>query len=286
MAEKVKMRSKKGSGLVVQIILHTVMIVSLIMVLYPLAMMVFGAFKSGTEFSHNKWMPALPLRIANISESFSVLKGSLVRTAIVALLGIGGMVVISSMAAFAMAKLKFVGSKLCFSMVLALTMMPGILSMTPQLILYQEIFGLRNNLLALILPMWTGGCVFGVFLLSGFYGGMPNEFFEAASLDGANEIQRYWLIAVPMSLPIIATMVIMQITNVWNDLIWPQMIMDRSNYTLAATLAVVFDELYKDDGAETVKFAGYLVSSIPVVLLFIYFNRFYVEGLASSGIKL
>lgn len=286
MAQKVKMRSKKGSGRVVQILLHTVLIVSLIMVLYPLTMMIFGAFKSGTEFRANKWMPALPLRIENVGVAFMALKGYLVNTLLVAGLGIGGMVIISSMAAFSMSKLKFVGSKLCFSMVLALTMMPGILSMTPQFLLYKETLNLYNNIFALILPMWTGGCVFGVFLLSGFYGGMPNEFFEAAALDGANELQRYWLIAVPMSLPIIATMVIMQITSVWNDLLWPQLILLKDNYTIAAGLAFEFESAYASDGMETVKYAGYLVSSIPVVLLFVYFNRFYVEGLTSSGIKL
>ena len=89
-----------------------------------------------------------------------------------------------------------------------------------------------------------------------------------------------------MSLPIIATMVIMQITSVWNDLLWPQLILLKDNYTIAAGLAFEFESAYATDGMETVKYAGSLVSSIPVVLLFVYFNRFYVEGLTSSGIKL
>lgn len=268
--------------IIVQTILHVILIISLILVLYPLFMMVVGAFKSGSVYKLNKWLPSLPLRIDNISVAFNATSGYLVNTLLVAVLGICGLIIISSMASFAMSKLKFIGSKICFSMVLALTMLPGVLSLTPQIILYKTL-GLDNSLFALILPMWTGGCVFGVFLLNSFYAGLPNELFEAADLDGANSFQKYIMIAVPLSLPIIATLVIMQITNVWNDYMWPKLILRETKYTIAAGLAFQFEG---SNVSQTIKYAGYLVAAIPVVFLFVFFNRFYVEGLASSGLKL
>ncbi|MBQ8658599.1 MAG: carbohydrate ABC transporter permease [Clostridia bacterium] len=277
---KIKTKMRK---FIPQFFLHLIMIVSLFMVLYPLLMMIFGTFKSGTEYNANKWLPALPLRITNVSDAFVQIDSYLWNTVFVAVVGIGGLIFIASMAAFAMTKLKFVGSSVCFAMIMALTMMPGVLSMTSQFLLYQGL-GLQNSLFALILPMWTSGCVFGVFLLKGFYGGLPNELFEAAELDGAGSFQKYVLIAIPLSLPIIATLVIMQITNVWNDLLWPRLILNSENYTIAAGLAFSFETV--STIAQPIKFAGYFVASIPVVLLFIFFNRFYVEGLASSGIKL
>lgn len=278
-----KEKANKRKGVISQTILHFVMIISLFLVLYPLLMMIFGAFKSGTEYNSNKWLPALPLRLSNLSDAYLQLKSFLFNTLFVAAIGIAGMIAISSMAAFSMSKLKFKGSKVLFFMILALTMVPGVLSLTSQFLIYKD-FGLQNSLFALIIPMWTGGCVFGVFLLSGFYSGLPNELFEAASLDGAGDFVKYYKIALPLSMPILATLIIMQITGVWGDYIWPVLILSKEKYTIAAGLAFSFESV--SSIAQPVKFAGYLVAAIPVVLLFVFFNRFYVEGLTSSGIKL
>lgn len=265
-----------------QIILHTVMIISFIAVMYPLCLMVFGAFKSKTVYDLNKWLPALPLRVSNIIEAFNSLSGYIVNTLIVAFAGIAGMIFFSSMAAFSVSKLKFVGNKLCFGILLAITMLPGVLSLTPQLLLFKTL-GLDGSLLAMIVPMWTGGTVWGVFLLRGFYAGLPNEIFEAADIDGAAAFQKFILIAVPLSMPIISTLIIMQITAVWSDYMWPKLIVRPDLYPIAAGLTFV----YETSGAsQTLKYAGYLVASVPVICLFVFFNRFYVEGLASSGIKL
>lgn len=275
--------NRKKTHIVSQIVLHTTLIISLIMVLYPLLMMVFGAFKSGTEYNTNKWLPALPLRLSNISDAFMELKTYLFNTIIVAVVGIIGMILISSLASFAMSKLKFKGSKICFFMVLVLTMVPGVLSLTSQFLLYKGL-GLQNSLFALIIPIWTSGCVFGVFLLNSFYAGLPNELFEAASIDGASSLTMFFKIALPLSMPILATLVIMQLTGIWGDYIWPQLILSKEKYTIAAGLAFSFETV--STIAQPVKFAGYVVSAIPVVFLFVFFNRFYVEGLTSSGIKL
>lgn len=265
-----------------QIILHTVMIISLIAVMYPLCLMVFGAFKSKTTYDLNKWLPAIPLRVMNIADAFNALSGYIVNTLIVAFAGIAGMIFFASMAAFSVSKLKFIGNKLCFGILLAITMLPGVLSLTPQLLLYKTL-GLDGSLLAMIVPMWTGGTVWGVFLLRGFYAGLPNEIFEAADIDGAGAFQKFILIGVPLSMPIISTLIIMQITSVWSDYMWPKLIVRPELYPIAAGLTFV----YETSGAsQTLKYAGYLVASIPVICLFVFFNRFYVEGLASSGIKL
>lgn len=265
-----------------QVILHTVMIISLIAVMYPLCLMIFGAFKSKTVYDLNKWLPALPLRVSNIVEAFNALWGYIGNTLIVAVLGIAGMIFFASMASFSLSKLKFKGNKLAFGMLMAITMLPGVLSLTSQLLLY-KMLGLENNLLALIVPMWTGGTVWGVFLLNGFYRGLPNEIFEAADIDGATAFQKFILIGVPLSMPIIATLIIMQINSVWGDYMWPKLILRPKLYTIAAGLTFV----YETSGvSETLKYAGYFISSVPVIFMFIFFNRYYVEGLASSGLKL
>ena len=276
-------KKRKVRKVINQTILNFVMIVSVFMVIYPLLMMIFGAFKSGTEFRLNKYLPAFPLRVSNIGNAFTELWPYLLNTIIVAAAGIIGMIIISSLASFSIARLRFRGSKICFAMVLGITMVPGVLSLAPQFALYRAL-GLQNNLFALIIPIWTGGCVGAVFLLSSFYEGLPDELFEAAALDGANPVQMYIFLGVPLSMPIIATLIIMQITGIWNDLLWPRLILTSEKYTISAGLAFTFET--SNTISQTIKYAGYLVAAIPLVLVFIFFNRYYVEGLTSAGIKL
>lgn len=278
----VKVNKKHIKNPVSQTIIHIILILSLLMVIYPLFMMLIGSFKSGTVYNTNKWHITFPLRISNFNVAFNATSKYLLNTIIVAVIGISGMIFISSMASFSISKLKFIGSKFCFSLVLVITMLPGVLSLTPQLILYKTL-GLQNSLFALILPMWTGGCVWGVFLLTSYYSGIPDEIFEAADLDGANDFQKYILVALPLSLPIIATLVIMQINGVWNDFLWPKLILKPENYTIASGLAFQFEAA---SVSQTVKYAGYVIASIPVVVMFIFFNKFYIEGLVGASVKL
>ena len=125
-------------------------------------------------------------------------------------------------------------------MIMVLMMVPSVLTLVPSYMLYREL-GLYNNLMALILPIWTGGCVFAVFLLVTMFRGLPNELFEAASIDGANTMQKYFFLALPLSLPILGTITILQFSNIWNDFIWPQLILESDHYTISAGLKLVFE---------------------------------------------
>ena len=212
-----------------QVILNAVIIILLVMLLFPLFMALWNAFKSQSAYDANKWLPSLPLRINNIAVAFADIDTYLYNTLIVAVAGTGGMLFLSSMASFAMAKVRFYGSKACFAMIMVLMMVPSVLTLVPSYMLYREL-GLYNNLMALILPIWTGGCVFAVFLLVTMFRGLPNELFEAASIDGANTMQKYFFLALPLSLPILGTITIMQISNIWNDFIWPRVYLQYAGH--------------------------------------------------------
>lgn len=266
-----------------QVILNAVIIILLVMLLFPLFMALWNAFKSQSAYDANKWLPSLPLRINNIAVAFADIDTYLYNTLIVAVAGTGGMLFLSSMASFAMAKVRFYGSKVCFAMIMVLMMVPSVLTLVPSYMLYREL-GLYNNLMALILPIWTGGCVFAVFLLVTMFRGLPNELFEAASIDGANTMQKYFFLALPLSLPILGTITIMQISNIWNDFIWPQLILESDHYTISAGLKLVFERGYTYN--MPVMFAGYLVASSPIIVLFVAANKFYIQGLVSTAIKM
>lgn len=266
-----------------QIILHVILAFLLVLMLYPLAMALWNAFKSDIAYDATKWYPTLPLRVGNITSAVKIVGDYIINTLIVAVAGPLGQLLIASLAAYAFAKIDMPFKKILFGMVLLLVMIPGVLTLVPQYLLYRSL-NLYNNLLALILPQWTGGCVFGVFLLNSFFSGLPNDIFESARIDGAKEYQCFFIIALPLCIPILATLFIMTVVNIWNDYLWPRIMLAEENYTISAGLLLAFQSEYTSN--MPVMFAGYLVASSPLILFFIFANKFYIQGLVSTSIKM
>ena len=140
-------------------------------------------------------------------------------------------------------------------------------------------------MMAGIIPIITGGSVFGVFLLRGFFEGVSESIFEAAKMDGAGDLRCYLSICIPLSVPILLTLAIMQLTGTWNDYIWPMIAIpsDANKLTIAAAIKKEF--LSANSGSYPTLFAGYLIASVPLILLYVFSNRFYVEGLTSAAVK-
>lgn len=270
-------RTKRRS--VSQIILNAVIILLLALGIYPLCLALFGAFKSPNQYTLNKWVVTFPLRLENFGKAFDMIKDYMWQTVLVSVLTTVSMLAVSTMSAYAIAKLKFVGRNFLFGLILAVNMVPGVLTLVPTTMLYHTL-GLYDNLLALILPGTFS--TFTAFLLINYFRGIPASVFEAAEIDGAGDLQKYIFIAVPLALPMIATLAIMQVSGTWNDFGWPMLIMTRDNYTIAAGLKVGF----YDFTDMPITFAAYLLSSVPLILLFFFTNKVYVEGMISSGIKL
>ena len=267
-----------------QIILNGCIIFILLLMLYPLAMALWGSFKSSFSFTYTKWYPTLPIRITNLSEAFKNVAQYTYNTVIVAACGTLGSLIIASLAAYAFSRMRFVGKKVLYSMVIALMMIPGVLTLVPSYMIYKEIVGL-NNLMILILPIIVGGPIFGVFLLRSFFEGLPEAMFEAARLDGASEFNIYLRICLPLSGPIMGTLAIMQIINTWNDYMWPIItIQDDELLTISAGLIQRFASTTSTNYPITM--ASYLLSSLPLIIFFVFANKAYIAGLTSSGIKL
>jgi multiple sugar transport system permease protein len=275
---------KAKREIVSQIILHLIMCVTLLLMLYPLTMAFWNAFKSDLGYLYTRWYPTIPLRFRNFMVTFPRIWRYMVNTIIVAAFGTTGMLLISSLAAYAFARMRFIGKEIIYMAVLALMMIPGVLTLIPSFMLYKT-FGLLNTKLVLIIPIITGGSVFGTFLLRAFFAGVPEDIFEAARIDGAKEFRVYWSICLPLSMPILGTLTIMQINGIWNDYLWPMVTQqDHEKLTISAGLIVQFVREYSTN--YPAQFAGYLLSSIPLILLFIFANKYYIEGLTSSAIKL
>ncbi|MFD0715803.1 carbohydrate ABC transporter permease [Paenibacillus sp. GCM10027626] len=272
------------SRMLPQLVLHIIIIVLIILLLYPLGFTLWGAFKSEVAYTTSRWYPTFPLRISNVGSAFTSVWRYLLNTVFVAGVGTGGMLLIASLAAFTFARMKFFGKEFLYMSILALMMIPGALTLVPGYMLYKT-FGLLNTYWVLILPLVTGGPIFGVFLLRSFFEGIPKDYFEAAQMDGAHDFKLYYRIALPLCIPIMGTLAIMQIVGAWNEYLWPMItISDHEMLTIAAGLLISFTGQYVTNMPVT--FGGYVVASLPLILLFTFTNRYYVQGLLSTAIKL
>lgn len=267
-----------------QIANHLILLLIVSLSLYPLGMALWGAFKNNAQFEVCKWYPTFPLNFTNFGTAFTSLWPYILNTIFVGVVGTFGVLAISCPAAYIFARKTFPFKNLLFFMVIGLMMVPAIMTLVPSFMLYKQIVG-TNTYLILIIPVITGGSVFAVFLLRSFFASIDEGIFEAARLDGCSDFMCFIKICLPLSVPILVTLCIMQLNGVWNDYIWPMIAIptDTSKLTIAAAIKKEF--LSGNTGSYPILFAGYLVSSLPMVFLLIFGNKYYVEGLTSSAVK-
>ena len=186
----------------------------------------------------------------------------------------------SSFAAYAFAKLKFPYKNTLFLGYVATIAMPWQVYMVPQFILMRD-FGLDNTHLALIcLQAFTA---FGVFLMRQFYMSIPDELCEAARIDGMNEYQIWWRIMLPLSKPALSTLTIFTFVNTWNDFLGPMIYLTQTELKTIQVGIQMFISQYSAEYGLIM--ATSVVSLIPVLVVFLALQRFFVEGVASSGLK-
>lgn len=186
----------------------------------------------------------------------------------------------SSFAAYAFAKLRFPYKNALFLGYIATIAMPWQVYMVPQFILMRE-FGLNNTHLSLI--FLQAFSAFGVFLMRQFYMSIPDELCEAARIDGMNEYQIWGRIMLPLSLPALSTLTIFTFVNTWNDFLGPMIYLTRTELkTIQIGLRMFINQYTAEYG---LIMAASVVSLIPVLVVFLSLQRFFVEGVASSGLK-
>ena len=186
----------------------------------------------------------------------------------------------SSFAAYAFAKLRFPYRNILFLAYVATIAMPWQVYMVPQFLMMRE-FGLNNTHLALIcLQAFTA---FGVFLMRQFYMSVPDELCEAARIDGMSEYGIWWRIMLPLSMPAISTLTIFTFVTTWNDFLGPMIYLTKTELkTIQIGIRMFITQYTQEYG---LIMAASVVSLIPVLIVFLALQRFFVEGIASTGLK-
>ncbi|MEU7854021.1 carbohydrate ABC transporter permease [Nonomuraea sp. NPDC049141] len=191
-----------------------------------------------------------------------------------------GQVLLCSMAAYAFARLRFPGKRLLFGVFLSVLMVPPQLFIIPQYQIMSSL-GWLNSLQALIVPGLFSA--FGVFLLRQFFLGLPRELEEAARLDGAGPLRIYWSIMLPLARPGLVALGVLVLLWSWNDLFWPLVVnTDPEQMTLSAGLTALQGQFQTN---YPVLMAGSLLASLPVIAVFVFLQRQFIQGIAHTGIK-
>ena len=226
------------------------------------------SFKAEVFFNYQEVLGRIPLVKAMLN--------SLSYIVVVIVLGL----IVNSMAGYAFARLDFPHNNLIFSMLLAVMVIPAQTVMLPQFsIIYK--MGLSNSYLALILPAIASPMY--IFLFRQNFLGIPESIEEAAKLDGASALRIFFQLIMPLAKPIYATVTILVFIALWNDFVWPVMVIsDTGKQTIQMALSSLFSISPVNYGNVM---AGLTIVTIPVLIIFLSLQKYYVAGVASTGAK-
>ncbi|HEY5434790.1 MAG TPA: carbohydrate ABC transporter permease [Candidatus Limnocylindrales bacterium] len=256
----------------------------LVVMVGPFLWMILGSLKPAADFLRN---PPTFLPSVTTTDNYGRLFQQLdfprffFNSAVIALAVTVGTLVFCPMLGYALAKLRWHGKGLIMGLVLATLMVPAGITLIPNFILMSNL-GLVNTYPGLILPFLAGP--FGVFLMRQFMLGVPDELLEAARMDGANEFRVFFSVVMPIATPVLATLAILTFLGNWNSFLYPLvMAQEPGMYTLPVALATFATGQYQADHGMLM--AGSVVLVVPVLIVFVLFQRWITEGIATTGLK-
>lgn len=270
-----------------KVIYHILSILLTVLFIFPLVWMIVSSMKPESAIYNDMGKVSAFLPSSNIGEWFASYKEIFGRFDIVryisnslfyALSVTVGSIIINSLAGYAFATINFKGKKLIFALMLALLVIPGETIMITKFVITQRI-GVLNTPLAVILPLIATPLYIYMFTI--FFKAISKEVQESAMLEGATKFQIYWKIMLPLSKPAIATVGTLSFIMSWNDYIWPLMVLTNSKQY---PLQVAITNINNTQPVYTNQVMAILtISTIPLILIYIFFQKYLVQGLGNSG---
>jgi len=263
---------------------HGILVTATLIALFPTLFMILTSLKSDDEYTFNKvgWPQQIVLDHFRTVLFESDFINWMVNSVILAAGAVALSTVVSCLGAYAIARMQFRGRGLLFSVSTSLMAIPPVVMIVPLFVLYTQLSLISTYQGAIII---YAGLItpFSVYLLTTFFRTLPEELFEAARIDGAGDLRILWKIVLPLSLPAIVTLVVVNSLYVWNDLLIAIIFLqDDAKRTLMAGISV-FQGRYGDQIPLTM--AGMAFASAPMVILYIAFQKHYIQGLMAGSIK-
>ncbi|HET6285370.1 MAG TPA: carbohydrate ABC transporter permease [Amycolatopsis sp.] len=263
--------------------LYATLIIGAAMSVFPYWLIVSTALKPrGELFEAAPWAPPSSPTLENLGALLgSDFALSILNTFIFVTVLTVGQLIFTTLAAYAFARLDFRGRNSLFWLYLATLMVPNVVTLIPLFLIMREL-DLVNSWYGLVAP-YVFGTPYGIFLMRQFFRSIPREIEEAARVDGAGHLTILWRIILPLSRPILATLAIVTVISSWNNFLWP-LIITSSADTRVVTVAIA--ALRSEIGIDyTRMMAGSLLTLLPMLLVFVFFQRYIVRSVALTGLK-
>lgn len=266
-----------------QIAIQGILIILLFLSFIPMLLMLFMSSKTNWEI-YNAFFD-FPKQIiwSNYVSAFEYLVGYMANTLLMILTAVVIVLILSAINGYVFGIINFPGKDILYMLILVLMMIPSSLSLAANYTLIID-YGLLNTYWAVILPWVSGGVVIGTILTRNSVEALPRELFEAARIDGCGHIRLLSSITVPLIKPILSTIAIMKVVDFYNDFTWPLLVIQENSKQMITVILRVFTSANSTSGMGIV-YAGYVIASLPMLLLFSFASRLYMEGITAGAVK-
>ena len=283
--EAARRRKRKRAG---KIVIFLLLVLFAVYFLFPFVWMLSVSLQTEKEMMTTVgfWDALIPnsWRFLNYKDVFGTIPFAryFLNSAIIAAANVLGTIASASVVAYAFAKLRWPGRALCYNIMFVTMMLPASVLMIPTYKMYSKL-GLTNSWFPLILPAFLGGGAGNIILIQQFFKGIPRELMEAAKIDGASEVQILLKIMMPLSKPVLATVAVFTFLFTWNDYLGPLIyVNDPDLMTVALALRSFQSQSSTNWG---LLMAGSVISMIPSLLIFIFCQKYFLEGIKAGAIK-
>lgn len=261
----------------------------LVFTLGPIAWMVSTSLKPEAQIvtTNIEWIPRTVTldNYRHVFDHFAILRWTL-NSLIVATLATLLVLLLDSLAGYALARIEFLGRGVIFGIILSMLFVPMQITVVPLFLLFSE-FNLTDNYLALILPI--GANVTGVFLMRQFFLGIPYELEDAARVDGASTLRIWWSVVLPLARPALTAVAIITFLSAWNSFFWP-LIVTRTDASRTLPVGIAQFMSLRPGQSQAAQaygpsMAGAVVAALPPILVFYALQRYFIQGISMTGLK-
>jgi ABC-type glycerol-3-phosphate transport system permease component len=275
---------------IADLLTHAVLILLLVIILLPFLFLINNSLRTNYEMDHaffglpealtaKKWGALFQ----SYRDAWQVLRPYTLNTLFVAAVTALGVTGLGSVTAYVFSRYRFPGHRALFMLILSFMMIPGILTLVPSFLLVKSL-GLLNSYWVLILPYIAGGQIFAIFLFKSFFDGLPGELFESARMDGAGHLRQYFNLVLPLSKQVFSVVLVTNVLGTWNNFMWPLITNSDAKYhTVSSGLYLMNSSAVAVNYSNM--FAAYMLSAIPMLVLFLYATKPFMAGLTSGAFK-
>ena len=263
--------------------LYLLVFVFLFLTFVPVYVMLSMSFKDNSQIYTNFWGLPDPWRWSNYEQGFKNIGHYTFNTVINSVSSTVLVVLLASLSGYVFARHRFPGKEYFYFAIVGLLAIPGILTLIPAFVTVRQL-GIWNTAWALILTWTSGGQVIGIFLARSFIAGLPEELFEAGRIDGATEFQLWYMVAVPLSGPILMTIAILHMVSAYNDFLWPLLVIGDDAKQVVSVGLTQFTSSFgvTEYGPQM---AANVIASIPLLILFLFGMKYFIRGITSGAVK-